>query len=820
MGVCAGIALIGSMGVVAATAEPPAPTPRVEQVPFDMDSSNQAGWWRPHAEFRHQTYVAFNAPSEESENWHEVHIAVRSSRGDWSSECLTNSSGECVDYLDDIGHNQPSIAIDGDGYLHALVSMHNSAWRYYRSVEPESITMVDVSHELPDQGTAVTYPTMTTAPNGDVYFIARVNPGDWYSGRLYRWSNADRDWARVAVFARDRGFTPYPDDIQVDSDGNVHISWEWARGGPSASRYLGSYLIYQPDDDRFITVGGDETSVPVTTNHGGIVYEPGDGVVQSARFALVNTVNPELAGVAYRYRPVGGEQFEVRWAAWDGDQWKRETVTDSSFASPAAIAATHHGGKARIYYIATPKCDQLDLVENGGVFVAEKGVPGRPGRAWKSTWIGGAGGVERLAAETRSNGSDVLYLAAPRDGNPVADPALHFATLDRRGSLSPSPTQSGDTSSERKNLAYGADVSVSSVLNDGAIGECAVDGNFWAAGSRWISAADDPEPSITLDFEEPVEVGEVHVHSGHQGGTTALVDGYVVEADVDGEWVEIGSVTDNVVNPSISIVPSKPRADRLRLTFPGGVNRIYEVEVFSAIESSPVGLALAADPPSLAFPGASTELGATLINRTPGTVSGVAEVDVPDGWTAEPVEFAYDLGAHGQVGTTFHVTSPEDAPSLGSFELRVRTSPDDPGETVEVSIREGVVYSGDGAPFYTETGPWAASSLLGHDDTPTRYSGGESGATATWTPDLRDAGTYRLFAWYPTNPTTTTEAHFTVTHAGGTEELVVNQRDTADQWHQLGTWTFEAGMDGSVTLQALAEGYHRANAVRFERVIE
>ena len=38
-----------------------------------------------------------------------------------------------AEYTDDVGHNQPSIARDGSGRLHVFASMHNNAWRYFRS---------------------------------------------------------------------------------------------------------------------------------------------------------------------------------------------------------------------------------------------------------------------------------------------------------------------------------------------------------------------------------------------------------------------------------------------------------------------------------------------------------------------------------------------------------------------------------------------------------------------------------------------------------------------------------------------------------------
>lgn len=820
VGLLAGAVLVGGLGsgmamagAVPAESKGTKPSPSVEAVPGGMDSSNQAGWWKPLAEFGGAMYFAFNAPSAGGEFRHEVHIAKRTPSGKWRTGCLREDNGECVSYPDDVGHNQPTIAIDGDGYVHAFVSMHNDDWRYYRSDEPESVTtMVNRSDEMPDAGMAITYPVANSAPSGDVYLITRVDPADAnYSGRFYRWNNDTGTWRRVAIFAKENGFTPYPDDVHVDDSGQVHISWEWARGGPSGSRYYGSYLVYQPDERRFVTISGREVEVPVTTTEPEVVYEPGEGVVQVAKFALVDTSSERLAGVAYRYQPESSEHFEMRWASWDGDQWLRETVDDRA-ATTAGVAATHHNGVARIYFTQEPACDQLDLIENGGLFVAEKRTSGSA-RKWRTHWIGGAAGVQRLAALGRDDGTDVLYLAAPREENPVTDPSLYYATLDRNGSAPSAIASTSEPEKDRKNWAYGAPVSVSSTSGDGtSIGECAVDGNFWSAASRWIPADDDPEPTLTVDFDAPIEVGEVHVFSGD----TDPVPDFVVEARVAGEWAELAHVDANVLGHAIVTAPGRPAADRLRLRMPAGGNPIHEIEVYSTIEASPVGTSLSTDPEWLAFPGEAAELRATLANRTPEPVSGTAEVELPDGWTAAPADRPYRLAPYEQATVTFTVTSAQDAPSYGRFELAVRTGPDDPGTAVDIVIREGIVYVSDGDPAYTETGEWGDSLLRGHDDSATRFAEGNTGATATWTPELRKGGRYHVYTWHPANTNTTTKAQFTVMHAGGEAEVTVNQRDTGDGWHQLGTWEFSEGRAGSVTLEAATSGYHRAGAIRFE----
>ncbi|MER7176995.1 family 16 glycosylhydrolase [Streptomyces mesophilus] len=125
---------------------------------------------------------------------------------------------------------------------------------------------------------------------------------------------------------------------------------------------------------------------------------------------------------------------------------------------------------------------------------------------------------------------------------------------------------------------------------------------------------------------------------------------------------------------------------------------------------------------------------------------------------------------------------------------------------------------GTKAAGYTETGRWSASSLRGWDGTPTRTSN-DTSATATWRPDLKEAGKYKVYAWSPTNPVSTTAARFTVTHAGGSDAKDVNQTTGGNDWVELGEYEFAAGTDGQVTVSNAARAnYLRTNVVKFVRV--
>ena len=96
-------------------------------------------------------------------------------------------------------------------------------------------------------------------------------------------------------------------------------------------------------------------------------------------------------------------------------------------------------------------------------------------------------------------------------------------------------------------------------------------------------------------------------------------------------------------------------------------------------------------------------------------------------------------------------------------------------------------------------------------------------ATAVWTPEIPERGHYSVYISYVSLPHSTSSAHYQVVHMGGTSDFVVNQQIGGGTWVYLGTFEFDKGTEGSVTLtSATPEGYdHKigtfvsADAVRF-----
>ncbi|MFE6968508.1 BNR-4 repeat-containing protein [Isoptericola sp. NPDC057653] len=610
-------ATVPAAAALAAPATPGKHTETVEQLPFPVDRSNNAGWWTPLDVVDGVTYMAFDSPAADPAR-HEVHIAAQGPDGGWTAGCLRADDGACATFLDDSGHDQPSIVVDGEGTIHAFVSMHHVPWQYYRSTTPGDITsLVDASADLPDQGVPMTYPVTARGTDGDAYVMVRGGRDEATvrDGRLYRFDTATGTWSRVAVFASGVGASVYPDDLEVGTDGRLHVLWEWHRWAAGPYRHLGSYAVYDPKDDSWHDAAGSPLSTPIAPSAGGaVVYQPfADGeslqtdgpTVQTAKLAVHGDT---LAGVVYRYAAAKADgtpdRFDVRFARWDGAAWQRETVVDADDLGAgtdtvAALDATSAAGTTRAYAVVQGTVAGQVRTQ---VVRAERGLDGG---TWQFAGLGDVQvGQQRLAARTirtgPSSGTDVLYVSAAESG-PTSGTLFHARVPRTGGPLVGSPLadvvagvrddDGGDpgTPEPTGNLALGGTVTASSALRADTGGEKAVDGRL-TDDSRWISAADDATPTLTVAWDDAAPVASVRVHSGYRAAVdpaSAVLRDFSVELHTTGGWVQVGAVTGSTAGV-VTLPATGVTADQVRLvvTDPSAsetdVARVFEIEVLAA----------------------------------------------------------------------------------------------------------------------------------------------------------------------------------------------------------------------------------------------
>ena len=100
-----------------------------------------------------------------------------------------------------------------------------------------------------------------------------------------------------------------------------------------------------------------------------------------------------------------------------------------------------------------------------------------------------------------------------------------------------------------------------------------------------------------------------------------------------------------------------------------------------------------------------------------------------------------------------------------------------------------------------------------------RWTNNTSGLrSVTWTPTLPAAGNWKVYARWTTDAFRPSQAHYRVTHDGGTAVVTVSQLQNGGEWYLLGTFAMTPGVGQNVQLKNDHNGQNLiADAVKFER---
>ena len=159
----------------------------------------------------------------------------------------------------------------------------------------------------------------------------------------------------------------------------------------------------------------------------------------------------------------------------------------------------------------------------------------------------------------------------------------------------------------------------------------------------------------------------------------------------------------------------------------------------------------------------------------------------------------------------------------------------------EVIADNDSTYTGYGRSEYSEMGKWqdagtgfaARKPVYTGIENPFKtgsarqaeciQKGKKNPARIQWRPEIPERGEYAVYVSYKTLSKSTSAAHYTVHHLGGSSDFIVNQKMGGGTWIYLGTFEFDKGSEGYVSLtNESPEGYKfnsgsivTADAVRF-----
>ncbi len=408
----------------------------IQQFDILVSASNQAGWWTPCAvDLLGNEYFACCAAPKIGNigGSHYVAIIKRDKSGAYTIGYCIDKNGLIAQYVNDAGHNNPSITIDVDGYIHGASSMHTSSWRYFKSKYPYDIqSMVEQSIVLPDSGFQYTYPILTSDSGGNVYILARggatANEFD-RAGLLYKYSRDTALWERLMIIANEGNRSFYPDDLRVNADLSANILWERGPNGAGTLRHEPAWI--KVDTAGGLTApDGTVLHTPIDVGNGGahcyqplvagetyaandtpeVVTSPG---VQTAKFVYDGGV---VKNILYRYRPqrdsasstFGG--FDVKLATYvSGTGWTYETILPldvDGISTSAALSATVWGAETRLYF----SIEKIGTTKTTAQLVMARQ---KSGGGWEYVVIGPNYTAPLRMMAIKETSGDMLYVTAP-----------------------------------------------------------------------------------------------------------------------------------------------------------------------------------------------------------------------------------------------------------------------------------------------------------------------------------------------------------------------------------------------------------------------
>jgi hypothetical protein len=230
--------------------------------------------------------------------------------------------GDCTD-----AHNSISIMIDGDGYLHVVLTKHNSQLNYYKSISSGSLELGERNRMVGYDENRVTYPEFYLLSSGDLLFVYRSGVSGNGNMVINCYSIKNKTWRRVQDIVIDgEGQRNAYWQICIDQLGTIHCSWVWREGGMVETNHDLCYARSKDDGKTWEKSNGERYTLPITADNAEYVcFVP-------QRSALINQTsmtadrngNPYIA-TYWRDEDSNVPQYRMVW--FNGAKWNQQQVS-------------------------------------------------------------------------------------------------------------------------------------------------------------------------------------------------------------------------------------------------------------------------------------------------------------------------------------------------------------------------------------------------------------------------------------------------------------------------------------------------------------
>ncbi|WP_304197680.1 BNR repeat-containing protein [Flavobacterium alvei] len=195
-------------------------------------------------------------------------------------------------------HNDISIAIDGDGFLHVSWDHHDTKLRYAKSIKPLSLELGEEQPMTSQEENKVTYPQFYNLPNGNLLFFYRsgtsgrgnmvINSYDLKSGN---WSQLQRN-----LLDGEEKRSAYWQS-SIDQQGVIHLSWVWRESWDVSTNHDMCYARSKDGGITWEKSSGEKYKLPITVSTAEIAWKipQKSSLINQTAMATDKNGNPYIA---------------------------------------------------------------------------------------------------------------------------------------------------------------------------------------------------------------------------------------------------------------------------------------------------------------------------------------------------------------------------------------------------------------------------------------------------------------------------------------------------------------------------------------------
>lgn len=162
-------------------------------------------------------------------------------------------------------HNDISIAVDANGFLHVSWDHHDTRLRYAKSTAPLSLELGAEEAMTGIQELKVTYPEFHSLPNGKLLFCYRSGASGRGNMVINTYDVASQKWTQLQnnLLNGEEVRSAYW-QMCIDSKGYIHLSWVWRESWDVADNHDICYAISRDGGVNWERSTGEKYSLPIT----------------------------------------------------------------------------------------------------------------------------------------------------------------------------------------------------------------------------------------------------------------------------------------------------------------------------------------------------------------------------------------------------------------------------------------------------------------------------------------------------------------------------------------------------------------------------